>query len=174
MLQVIFLLRPFFLKILFLCIHERHREREGGRQRHRQREKQTPSTGSPMWDSIPGLQDRALGQTQAPNHYATQGSPYKWFLNMQMARGTWVSQWVKQWTLDLTSGLDFRTMSSSPELGLNLEINKFLKIQMAKKLQIVTYEKKWNPDVHVAPYMNWTKKFKVQSWTEPKSKFPVG
>ena len=27
-----------------------------------------------MWDSIPGLQDRALGQRQAPNSCATQGS----------------------------------------------------------------------------------------------------
>ena len=41
---------------------ERERERERERQRHRQREKQAPCTGSPMWDSIPGLQDRALGQ----------------------------------------------------------------------------------------------------------------
>ena len=49
-------------------------ERERGRQRHRQREKQAPCTGSLMWDSIPGLQDRALGQRQAPNRCATQGS----------------------------------------------------------------------------------------------------
>ena len=28
-----------------------------------------------VWDSILGLQDRALGQRQAPNHCATQGSP---------------------------------------------------------------------------------------------------
>ena len=35
------------------------RERERERQRHRQREKQAPCTGSPTWDSIPGLQDRA-------------------------------------------------------------------------------------------------------------------
>ena len=27
-----------------------------------------------MWDTIPGLQDRALGQRQAPNRCATQGS----------------------------------------------------------------------------------------------------
>ena len=27
-----------------------------------------------VWDSILGLQDRALGQRQAPNRYATQGS----------------------------------------------------------------------------------------------------
>ena len=50
-----------------------HREREG--QRHRQREKQAPCTRSLTWDSIPGFQDRALGQRQAPNRCATQGSP---------------------------------------------------------------------------------------------------
>ena len=50
-------------------------ERERERQRHRQREKQAPCTGSPTWDSIPGLQDRALGQRQALNRCATQGSP---------------------------------------------------------------------------------------------------
>ena len=50
-------------------------ERERERQRHRQREKQAPCTGSLMWDSIPGLQDHALGQRQAPNHCTTQGSP---------------------------------------------------------------------------------------------------
>ena len=52
-----------FFKDLF--IYDTHRERE--RQRHRQREKQAPCTGSPMWDLIPGLQDHALGQRQAPN-----------------------------------------------------------------------------------------------------------
>ena len=57
----------FFFKILFI-------NRERKRQRHRQREKQAPCTGSLMWDSILGLQDRALGQRQAPNHCATQGS----------------------------------------------------------------------------------------------------
>ena len=46
------------------------------RQRHRQREKQAPWTGSLTWDSILGLQDRALGQRQAPNRCATQGSPF--------------------------------------------------------------------------------------------------
>ncbi|XP_041615027.1 cyclin-I isoform X2 [Vulpes lagopus] len=56
----------------FLATVKSQRERE--RQRHRQREKQAPCTGSPTWDSIPGLQDRALGQRQAPNRCATQGS----------------------------------------------------------------------------------------------------
>ena len=50
-------------------------ERERERQRHKQREKQAPCTGIPTWDSILGLQDRALGQRQAPNRCATQGSP---------------------------------------------------------------------------------------------------
>ena len=44
------------------------------RQRHRQREKQAPCTGSPTWDSILGLQDHTLGQRQALNRCATQGS----------------------------------------------------------------------------------------------------
>ena len=45
-------------------MRQTERERERERQRHRQREKQAPCTGSPTWDSIPGLQDRALGQRQ--------------------------------------------------------------------------------------------------------------
>ncbi|XP_072637856.1 trinucleotide repeat-containing gene 6C protein isoform X3 [Canis lupus baileyi] len=55
-------------------------QRERERQRHKQREKQAPCTGSPTWDSFPGLQDRALGQRQAPNRCATQGSPRLKFL----------------------------------------------------------------------------------------------
>ena len=50
-------------------------------QREREREAETQAEGeagsmhgSPTWDSIPGLQDRALGQRQAPNRCATQGS----------------------------------------------------------------------------------------------------
>ena len=58
---------------LFMRVTQREREREG--QRHRQREKQAPCTGSPMWDSILGLQDRALSQRQALNRCTTQGSP---------------------------------------------------------------------------------------------------
>ena len=62
----------YFFKFLF--IYDSHTERGRERQRHRQREKQAPCTGSPTWDSIPGLQDRALGQRQVPNCCATQGS----------------------------------------------------------------------------------------------------
>ena len=57
-----------------MIVTGRERERERERQRHRQREKQAPCTGSLTWDSIPSLQDRALGQRQALNHCATQGS----------------------------------------------------------------------------------------------------
>ena len=62
---------------LFMIVTHTHtqRERERERQRHRQREKQAPCTGSQTWDSILGLQDRALGQRQALNRCATQGSP---------------------------------------------------------------------------------------------------
>ena len=63
----------------FLFIYDSHTERERERQRHRQREKQAPCTGSPTWDSIPGLQDRALGQRQALNRCATQGSLFIFF-----------------------------------------------------------------------------------------------
>ena len=60
------IIAPFKKDFIYLFMIER--------QRHRQREKQAPCTGSPTWDSIPGLQDRALGQRQAPNRCATQGS----------------------------------------------------------------------------------------------------
>ena len=63
-----------FFNFFFLFIYDSHRERERERQRHRQREKQAPCTESPTWDSIRGLQDRALGQRQVPNRRATQGS----------------------------------------------------------------------------------------------------
>ena len=56
---------------LFMIVTEREREAET------QAEGETGSmqgAGSPMWDSIPGLQDRTLGQRQAPNCCATQGS----------------------------------------------------------------------------------------------------
>ena len=64
----------FFLKILF--IHERHRERgrDTGRERSRLH------AGSPMWDSIPGLQNHALGQRRVPNRWATPGSPWLFLL----------------------------------------------------------------------------------------------
>ena len=62
-----------------MIVTEREREREG--QRHRQREKQAPCTASLLWDSIPGLQDHALGQRQAPNRCATRDPSwliFKW------------------------------------------------------------------------------------------------
>ena len=59
-----------------MIVTERERERERDRERERQREKQAPCTGSPTWDLIPGLQDCTLGQRQALNRCATQGSRF--------------------------------------------------------------------------------------------------
>ena len=52
-----------------MIVTEREREAETQAE-----EGQAPCTGSPMWDSIPGLQDCAPGQRQALNRCATQGS----------------------------------------------------------------------------------------------------
>ena len=54
------------------------REREGHRDIGRGRSRL--HAGSLTWDSIPGLQDHALGQRQAPNRCATQGSLESKFL----------------------------------------------------------------------------------------------
>ena len=47
-----------------------------------------------MWDSIPGLQDRALGQRQALNCCATQGSPDKFFFDVSFRVANPVSRIV--------------------------------------------------------------------------------
>ena len=78
----------FFLN-LFIHLWETERDREAD---NRRREKQLHA-GSPMRDSIPGLQDRALGQRQAPNHWATQGSPkicWLFFVQSPIQRGQWL------------------------------------------------------------------------------------
>ena len=62
---------PPFKKFLF--IHERHRGRERGRDTGRGRNRL--HIGSPMWDSIPGLQDHTLDWRQVLNRWANQGSP---------------------------------------------------------------------------------------------------
>ena len=60
-----------FLKtILFIYSWETQRER--GRDTGRGRSKL--HAGSPMWDSIPGLQDHTLGWRQVLNHQVTQAS----------------------------------------------------------------------------------------------------
>ena len=43
------------------------RETEREREAETQAEREAGSTQSPTWDSIPGLQDHALDQRQAPN-----------------------------------------------------------------------------------------------------------
>ena len=63
----------FFLRF-YLFTHERHRERE--REAETQGEGEAGSVQSTIWDSILGLQDHALGQRQALNLWATQGTPY--------------------------------------------------------------------------------------------------
>ena len=60
-----------FLKIFYLFMIERGRDT--GRRRDRLH------AGSPTQDSIPGLQDPALGQRQARNRWATQGSLIPFF-----------------------------------------------------------------------------------------------
>jgi len=57
----------------------------------------------------------------------------KEFNNMQndfkinVSRGAWVSQSVEHQTLDLSSGLDLRVVSSSPVLGFTLGVETALK-----------------------------------------------
>ena len=50
------------------------RDTQRERQRHRHRRRRLHE-GSLIWDLIPGLQDHTLGRRQAPNCWATQGSP---------------------------------------------------------------------------------------------------
>uniref|UniRef100_A0A8C7BLM2 Uncharacterized protein n=1 Tax=Neovison vison TaxID=452646 RepID=A0A8C7BLM2_NEOVI len=65
----------FFLKILFIYLRERDSEREHERGEG-QRAKQTPhEAGSPMWDSIPELQDHALSRRQWSNQLRHPGVP---------------------------------------------------------------------------------------------------
>ena len=87
----------FIFLIIYLFIYDSHRERERGRYTGRGRSRLHALGArrgirsrvsrivpwaeggakplSPMWDLIPGLQGRTLGQRQALNHCATQGSP---------------------------------------------------------------------------------------------------
>ena len=58
----------FFFLRFYLFMRDTERGRDTGRGRSRLH------AGSLMWDSIPGLQDHALGQRQALNRWTTQGS----------------------------------------------------------------------------------------------------
>ena len=66
-------------------------ERENGRDTGRERSRL--HTKSPMWDSIPGLRNHALNWKQTLNHWATQMSLKRAFLE---APGwfTWLSVWL--------------------------------------------------------------------------------
>ena len=56
-----------------MIVTEREIERE--RERDRQREKQAPCTGSPTWDLIPSLQDRAPGPKAGAKPLSHSGIP---------------------------------------------------------------------------------------------------
>ena len=88
----LFLKNILFTFYLFMIVTQRER------QRHRQREKQAPCTESPTWDSIPGLQDRALSQRQALNCCITQGSQTSCFL-----RKACIAMYFPLWTAFATS-----------------------------------------------------------------------
>ena len=65
----------FFKDFIYLFIHERHTQRERERQRQRHsRGRSRLHAGILTWDSIPGLQDHALGRRQVPNRWATQAA----------------------------------------------------------------------------------------------------
>ena len=85
-LWALFILASSFFFLFFIydrhTVREREREADTGRGRSR-----LHALGARTWDSIPGLQDRALGQRQTPNRCATQGSQtpdiwgrFLWFL----------------------------------------------------------------------------------------------
>ena len=52
-----------------MIVTQRERGRDTGRERNRLH------AGSPMWDSIPGLQNHTLGQRQALNRLSHPGIP---------------------------------------------------------------------------------------------------
>ena len=65
-------LPSFFIRFYLFT---RHAERERGR--HTSQGRSRLHAGSPIWDSIQGLQDRSLDQRQMPNRWATRASlPY--------------------------------------------------------------------------------------------------
>ena len=57
-----------FKDFIYSLMRDTQREREKERGRDTDRGRNRPHAGSPIWDSIPGLQDHALGQRQALNH----------------------------------------------------------------------------------------------------------
>ena len=76
----------YFLKILFLYSWETQRERGRGRDTDRGRSRL--HAGSLSRDSIPGLQNCTLGQRQALNCWATQGSRKELLISI-----LWTNNW---------------------------------------------------------------------------------
>ena len=72
-----FFLHTFFLKdFIYLFMRDTEKGRDIGRGRIRLH------AGSPVWESVMGLQDQTLRQRQMLNHWATQAPQYVYFLNM--------------------------------------------------------------------------------------------
>ena len=71
----------FLLKILFIYSWETHTHTHTHRGRDTGRGRSRLHTWSPMWDLVPGLQDHALGWSQALNCWATQGFPISAIFN---------------------------------------------------------------------------------------------
>ena len=80
-----------FLKVFYLFMVDIEREREA--------ETQAEGEAGAWRNSIPGLQDRALGQRQALNHWATKGwSIFLWMLFsfnfLALPPGIWYHWWL--------------------------------------------------------------------------------
>ena len=110
----------FFNFYLFMIVTQ---ERE--RQRHWQREKQAPFTWRLMWDSIPGLQDRNMGQRQTLNCCTTQGSlhiPFNCTWDILQNRSYHGQQISPQQVLQLQEGWYHTLYSFGPDT-MKLEVN---------------------------------------------------
>ena len=116
----LFFILYFFKDFIYLFMRDTERETERQRDRGRSR----LHAGSLTWDLIPGLQDHTLGQRQALNCWATQGSQ-EIFVNesshkCEKAHGTFDEQWVPEsgvhqwilaiqiWKICITGDNDFK------------------------------------------------------------------
>ena len=104
-------------------MRDTHTERERGRDTGRGRSRL--HAGSPMWDSIPGLQDQALGWRAGANHWTT--SPLFFFLKIlfiherhrerqRHRQREMQAPWEKP-----DVGLDPQTLGSRPELKADIQ-----------------------------------------------------
>ena len=120
----------FFKKIVFIYSLETQKERERKRERERDegRGRSRLHAGNSMWDSIPGLQDHALGRRQTLNHWAIQASQFHQLLKEQE---TWVN-----WNHISSSFL--RSLTGSPAVYTSLKpgLKRMKKSQVKKELAL--------------------------------------